>query len=45
MNYEFKFPDYFKNQEKIKTDTVLNEFFYEVQGKDTKMYRITFDYL
>ena len=45
MNYEFKFPDYFKNQEKIKTDTVLNEFFYEVQGKNTKMYRITFDYL
>ena len=44
-NYEFKFPDYFKNQEKIKTDTVLNEFFYEVQGSDQKMYRITFDYL
>ena len=44
-NYKFKFPDYFKNQDKIKSDTVLNEFFYEVQGSDKKMYRITFDYL
>lgn len=44
-NYEFKFPDYFKNQDKIQSNTVLNEFFYEVQGSDKKMYRITFDYL
>jgi len=44
-NYKFRFPDYFKNQDKIKNDTVLNEFFYEVQGSDKKMYRITFDYL
>lgn len=44
-NYKFKFPDYFKNQDTIKSNTVLNEFFYEVQGSDQKMYRITFDYL
>lgn len=44
-NYKFKFPDYFKNQDKIQSNTVLNEFFYEVQGSDQKMYRITFDYL
>ena len=44
-NYKFKFPDYFKNRDTIKSNTVLNEFFYEVQGSDQKMYRITFDYL
>ena len=44
-NYKFKFPDYFKNRDKIQSNTVLNEFFYEVQGSDQKMYRITFDYL
>ena len=43
--YQFKFPDYFKNQEKITDAIMLNEFFYETQGSDTKMYRISFDFL
>jgi hypothetical protein len=43
-NYEFKFPDYFKHQEKITKDTMLSDFFYETQGSDTKMYRISFDF-
>jgi len=43
--YQFKFPDYFKNQEKITNKTVLTDFFYETQGQDTNMYRISFDYL
>ena len=42
--YQFKFPDYFKNQEKITKDTMLSDFFYETQGSDTKMYRISFDF-
>ena len=43
--YQFKFPDYFKNQEKITEKTLLPDFFYETQGADTKMYRISFDFL
>ena len=43
--YEFKFPDYFKNQDKITDKVLLPDFFYETQGADTKMYRISFDFL
>ena len=43
--YQFKFPDYFKNQEHITEKTLLTDFFYETQGSDTKMYRISFDFL
>ena len=43
--YQFRFPDYFKNQEKITNKTVLTDFFYETQGSDTNMYRISFDFL
>jgi hypothetical protein len=43
--YQFKFPDYFKNQEHITDKTLLPDFFYETQGSDTKMYRISFDFL
>ena len=42
--YQFKYPDYFKNQDKITKDTMLSDFFYETQGSDTKMYRISFDF-
>ena len=45
QTYQFKFPDYFKNQENITDKTFLPDFFYETQGRDTKMYRISFDYL
>ena len=43
--YQFRFPDYFKNQDKITDKTLLPDFFYETQGQDTKMYRISFDFL
>ena len=43
--YQFRFPDYFKNQEKITDKTLLTDFFYEAQGTDTNMYRISFDFL
>ena len=45
QTYQFKFPDYFKNQDKITDKTLLPDFFYETQGADTKMYRISFDFL
>ena len=44
-SYQFKFPDYFKNQEKITEKTLLTDIFYETQGCDTNMYRISFDFL
>jgi len=43
--YQFKFPDYFKNQDKITDKTLLTDLFYETQGSDTNMYRISFDFL
>lgn len=43
--YQFKYPDYFKYQDKITKDTILSDFFYESQGSDTNMYRISFDFL
>jgi hypothetical protein len=42
--YQFRFPNYFKDQDKITKDTMLSDFFYETQGSDTKMYRISFDF-
>jgi len=44
-SYQFKFPDYFKNQEKITDKTLLTDFFYETQAQDTNMYRISFDFI
>ena len=43
-SYQFRFPNYFKDQDKITQDTMLSDFFYETQGSDTKMYRISFDF-
>lgn len=43
--YQFRFPDYFKDQEKITTAILLPDFFYETQGSDSNMYRISFDFL
>jgi len=43
--YQFKFPDFFKNQENITKNTLLSDFFYETQGSDSNMYRISFDFI
>lgn len=45
QTYQFRFPDYFKDQHKINDKVVLTDFFYETQGADTNMYRISFDFL
>ena len=45
QTYQFRFPDYFKDQHKITDETMLTDFFYETQGSDTNMYRISFDFL
>ena len=40
--YIFKHPNYFKDQQHIKTDTKLNDFYYEIYGENNKVFRISF---
>ena len=40
--YKFKYPNYFKNQEHIKTETKLEDFYYEIFGEGNCAYRISF---
>ena len=44
-DYKFKFPNYFKNQEHIKNNTQLSDFFYEIFDNQKKAYRIYFSEL
>jgi len=41
-DYVFKFPNYFKNQEHIRPETKLEDFYYEVFNNDNKVFRISF---
>ena len=43
--YQFKFPNYFKNQENIKKDTQLKDFYYEIFNEHNKVFRISFEKL
>ena len=43
--YRFRYPNYFKDQDKIKDECVLKDFFYEIYGDNNKVFRISFDYL
>tara|TARA_B100000963_G_C22533796_1_gene628803 strand:- start:535 stop:981 length:447 start_codon:yes stop_codon:yes gene_type:complete len=40
--YKFKFPNYFKNQEHIKNETKLEDFYYEIFNESNCAYRISF---
>lgn len=42
--YQFKFPNYFNNQDKINSDTKLEDFFYETYDEVNVSYRISFSY-
>ena len=44
-DYQFKFPNYFKNQEHIKSETKLEDFYYEIFGNNNCAFRITFKIL
>ena len=44
-NYQFKFPNYFKNQENIQKDTQLKDFYYEIFNEHNKVFRISFEKL
>ena len=41
--YIFKHPNYFKDQQHIKTDTKLDDFYYEIYGENNKVFRISFN--
>ena len=41
-DYQFKFPNYFKHKEHIKTDTKLEDFYYEIFNTQNNAYRISF---
>ena len=41
--YKFKFPNYFKNQENIKKDTPLKDFYYEIFNNQNCAFRISFE--
>ena len=41
-DYQFKFPNYFKNQEHIKPETKLEDFYYEIFGQNNTAFRISF---
>jgi hypothetical protein len=41
-DYVFKFPNYFKNQEHIRPETKLEDFYYEVFNNDNEAFRISF---
>ena len=40
--YQFKYPNYFKNQEKITNETQLEDFFYEIFNERNSVFRISF---
>lgn len=42
-DYKFKFPNYFKNQEHIKSDTKLEDFYYEIFNETNCAFRISFN--
>ena len=44
-DYVFKFPNYFKNQEHIRPETKLEDFYYEIFNNDNKAFRISFNKL
>ena len=43
--YQFRFPNYFKDQDKITDECVLRDFYYEIYGEMNKVFRITFDHI
>ena len=41
-SYIFKFPNYFKDQQHITKDTVLEDFYYEIYNENHNTFRISF---
>jgi hypothetical protein len=43
--YQFRYPNYFKDKEKITSDTRLSDFYYEIYGQDNRVFRVSFRHL
>lgn len=41
-DYKFKFPNYFKDQDRITKQVVLDDFYYEIFNKNNCAFRISF---
>ena len=41
-DYQFKFPNYFKYQDKVKPDTLLEDYYYEIFNEHNCAFRISF---
>jgi len=41
--YKFRYPNYFKYQDKITNACVLKDFFYEIYGENNRVFRVSFD--
>jgi len=44
-DYQFKFPNYFKNQDHINKNTLLEDLYYEIFNETNCVFRISFQYL
>jgi hypothetical protein len=40
--YEFRYPNYFADQDKITEQCVLSDFYYEIYGHNNRVFRISF---
>jgi hypothetical protein len=40
--YQFKFPNYFKNQDHIRPENQLEDFYYEIFNEQNSVFRISF---
>ena len=43
FEYQFKHPDLFKNKDLIRSHHALRDFYYEIFGKENRVFRISFD--
>tara|TARA_B100002019_G_scaffold281740_1_gene286143 strand:+ start:224 stop:667 length:444 start_codon:yes stop_codon:yes gene_type:complete len=43
--YQFRYPNYFKDQDKITSETRLSDFYYEIYGQNNRVFRVSFQRL
>jgi hypothetical protein len=44
FEYQFKHPNYFRDQHLINDRCELSDFYYEIYGDNNRVFRVTFDY-
>ena len=45
FEYQFKHPNYFKDKSKITSDTLLDDFYYEIFGPNNRVFRVSFKHI